>query len=102
AALAVSGVNRGDAEAYASWRAAREGRPYRLPTAEEWECAARGADGRTHPWGNSFDTALCHHRDSLAGEAQVAPVGAWAADCSVHGVRDLAGCMQEWTSSWFD
>ncbi|APR75850.1 serine/threonine protein kinase [Minicystis rosea] len=41
------------AVAYARWRAARTGRPYRLVHELEREKAVRGADGRFFPWGIS-------------------------------------------------
>jgi serine/threonine-protein kinase len=93
-------VNCLDAEAYVAWRSAREGRNYRLPTAQEWEKAARGVDGRLYPWGNSFDPAFCCMRDSHKGRPLPAKVGAFPYDCSPYGVMDMAGNMMEWTSSW--
>ncbi|MCC7541533.1 MAG: SUMF1/EgtB/PvdO family nonheme iron enzyme [Deltaproteobacteria bacterium] len=95
----VLSVSALDAEAYAAWRSARDGRPYRLPTEIEWERAARGADGRIHPWGDHFDPALCKMRLSRSGQPSPEPVGSYPTDISPFGVRDLAGGIADWTSS---
>lgn len=44
----VIGVTLEEAEAFARWQGKR------LPTAIEWQAAARGADGRDYPWGNDW------------------------------------------------
>jgi len=93
----VMGVSWFDAVAYARWRAAREGAPLRLPTDVEWEKAARGADGRIFPWGNDFDPSFAKMRDSRPTYPQPEPIGAFPADESPYGVRDLAGGVAEWT-----
>lgn len=47
-------VNRYDADAYLRWRSRRDGRICRLPTAAEFEYAARAGDsGALYPWGNA-------------------------------------------------
>ncbi|MFW6053326.1 MAG: protein kinase domain-containing protein [Persicimonas sp.] len=88
-----------DATAYAHWRSQRDGRPYRLPTAEEWEKAARGVDGRIYPWGNHFDPSFCRMRDSERGKPMPVPVGAYKMDRSPYDVRHLAGNVIEWTTT---
>ncbi len=90
------GIDWHDAVAYAEWASQRTGRSLSLPTERQWEKAARGADGRLFPWGDLFDASLCKMKDSRQGRPQPEPVGAFATDCSVYGVRDLAGSIREW------
>lgn len=94
----VTGVSIGDAEAYCRWRSTEEGRQVRLPTEEEWERAARGADGRHFPWGNGFDwSRLVGARSPCQAEGQRPhPVGTAADDVSPFGVHDMAGSAEEW------
>lgn len=84
------------ARAYAEWRARRDGLAWRLPTSLEVEKAARGVDGRLFPFGDFLDPAWCCIRASHHGPAVASPVGAYPADVSPYGVRDLAGGASEW------
>ena len=95
----VVGVDRASAERYAGWVAAQTGVRSHLPTEEEWEKAARGADGRCFPWGDTFDPSFCHAGDALAGTRRLLPVGSFATDRSPYGLFDVAGSVQEWTTS---
>jgi serine/threonine-protein kinase len=94
--FAVLGISWDDAQAYVAWRSERDGVTWELPTEQQWEKAARGADGRLFPWGDSLDPTLCKMRDSRPGRPQPEPVGAFPADASPYGARDLAGGMRDW------
>lgn len=95
----VFGINLRSAEAYASWKSARTGRAYRLPTEAEWEKAARGIDGRVYPWGDAFDASLCKMRESRKGRSRPERPGSFRGDVSPYGVRDMAGGIAEWTAA---
>jgi len=88
------------AMAYASWRARRDGVPWRLPGELEWEKAARGVDGRRFPWGDHLDPSWCCMEDSAAAPSAV-PVSAFTTDVSPYGVRGLAGNGASWCLDLF-
>ena len=89
---AVAEVTAAEAEAYCAWRSRREGRTLRLPTAAEWERAARGGvEGAPYPWGWGGDPAA-RARFDAAGPAPRA--GAYPANG--FGLRDVAGNLYEW------
>ena len=100
----VVGIPREAAQAYCAWYGSRHGRPCRLPTAEEWEKAARGTDGRLYPWGNVFVTDYAFTYENKKARKEY---GLWAKpesfpmDVSPYGVYDMAGNVREWTGSDF-
>ncbi|WP_299398095.1 SUMF1/EgtB/PvdO family nonheme iron enzyme [Pelagibius sp.] len=90
-------VSHGDAEAFAAWLSAETGRRWRLPSALEWEKAARGDDGRRFPWGDDWDPARLNSHDQ--GPFDTLPAGSFPAGASPYGLLDAAGQVFEWTAS---
>jgi formylglycine-generating enzyme required for sulfatase activity len=82
------------AVAYSAWLTSLTGEPWRVPTEEEWEKAARGTDGRIYPWGDRWEPSRANTDDGGAGDTT--PVGAYPGGVSPYGVFDMAGTVNEW------
>jgi eukaryotic-like serine/threonine-protein kinase len=69
----VVNVSIDDARSFCVWAGKR------LPTADEWEKAARGPNGQLFPWGNSFDYRFANlpRDDAAAKTAKLASATAY-------------------------
>jgi formylglycine-generating enzyme required for sulfatase activity len=98
--LPVFGVDLIDARAYAMWLSNTKRVPgARLCTGDEWERAARGADGRPFPHGHevapddaNIDVTYGRREDGFGPDE----VGSHPASDSPFGVADLFGNVWEW------
>jgi toxoflavin biosynthesis protein ToxD len=95
----VWGVQAPDIEAFIAWARQKTGLALRLPTEAEWEYAARGPEHWEYPFGNEFDSRLCNTKE--AGVGSTVSVLQHAAHPSPYGICDMAGNVEEWTSTLY-
>lgn len=92
-------ISAADAMAYCAWLSEMTGDLFRLPTEFEWEWAAGGPDHLEFPWGDEFDADRCNTAES--GLGKTTPVGAFPSGVAPCGAVDMAGNVEELTSSWY-
>ena len=85
-----------DAVAYTRWLSEQTGKRYRLPSAAEWEYAARAGTVTKYSWGNEIgrNRANCYGCGSQWGGKQTAPVGSFGPNG--WGLHDMHGNVWEW------
>ena len=100
----VINISWDDAIAYTNWLSKTTGKHYRLPTAEEWEFAARGNTTSSYWWGNNEDDAEerancrygCKSLWASFFNNKTQPVGSYPPND--FGIHDTAGNVAEWVN----
>jgi formylglycine-generating enzyme required for sulfatase activity len=85
------------ANAYCLWRGKLVGEDRRLPSADEFEKAARGPGGAIYPWGSHYEIDKLNGGDG--GLRDTTPVGSYPQGNSALGAQDVAGNVFQWTST---
>jgi formylglycine-generating enzyme required for sulfatase activity len=85
----VVNVSIVDAQNFAAWAGKR------LPTARQWEKAARGEDGRLFPWGNQPDATRANTAPDKDHPAQLRPAADLESGASPYGALQMVGNVWE-------
>jgi formylglycine-generating enzyme required for sulfatase activity len=87
-----------DSVAFCRWLSAELNIDARLPTEQEWQCAAVGDTGWNYPWGNELSQTRANFARRMG---KVSAVGSFPGGQRPFGVMDMTGNLREWTlTAW--
>ena len=99
--LPVYGVSWDAAEAFVTWLSRETGHYYRLPSATEWEYAARAGSSTTYSWGNDLGANRANCLDCKSKfSGRHSPVGSF--EPNSWKLYDMHGNVWEWTKDCVD
>jgi formylglycine-generating enzyme len=94
----VTSVSWFDAVDYCAWLCERSGKPFRLPTEAEWECAARGGlEAQLYTWGDESPQAQPRYAELW----RTGPERVGGRPPNGFGLYDLAENVHEWCADWY-
>jgi formylglycine-generating enzyme required for sulfatase activity len=100
-ALPVYSVSWDEAEAYVTWLSRASGHYYRLPSASEWEYAARAGASTTYHWGDAVGENLANCLNCKTEfNGRIAPVKSFPPNA--WKLYDMHGNVWEWTKDCVD
>lgn len=97
--LPVEGISFAQASGFCDWLSRLRGERISLPTETEWEFAASSRGRFRYPWGDEWDPSRANTAESGPGRASKS--GEFSLGRSAQGIEDLAGNLEEWTSSTY-
>jgi formylglycine-generating enzyme required for sulfatase activity len=95
--LPVEGLSFEQACSFCEWLSEVRAERIALPSEAEWEFAASSGGRFAYPWGDAWDPGKANTAE--AGPGRASKAGEYPQGRSLHGVEDLAGNLEEWTST---